>query len=748
MEIVKELFLKRLRGIKFVIFLTSILFLSACGGGGGKSSNNGGSNFSTVLTSSSSSSSSSSSLNSSNSSSVTNNSISSSLDSSSSLSSKAGVLMGGTIQGNELMLKAAVSTFAGAAPGSDGTGVTYPMGVVAVGGYLYVADTDYSVIRKIELVTGAISTFAGMPSISGASDGIGLNARLAGPVGITTDGNNLYVTDEGNHTIRKAVIATGEVTTIAGGLGSSDGVGKLAGFNHPRGITNDGANLYVTDTYNNLIRKVVISTGEVTTIAGTWNRREADDGVGALARFEYPSDITIVGANLYVADAGNQLIRIINIATSSVTTLAGKADLAGNLDGIGSAARFSNPSGINTDGVNLYVADGQNHTIRKIVIETGEVTTFAGSPAQNGRVDALGVLARFYWPSRIAIGDGALYVSDYGNSAIRKIDLVTSNVSSVLTKRSVSNDGVGTGARFSKPHSLTTDGKSIFAVDSTNQTIRKINISSGAVTTLAGSVGVAGSANGVGAEANFNNPRGVTNDGQNLYVADFDNHTIRKIEISTGIVTTIAGGSGVWGSDDGVGLSARFAFPSGITTDGVNLYIADSENHTIRKMVLSTGVVSTLAGMSREAGRLDGVGASARFNFPIGITTDAKNLYVSDFRNNTIRKVEIASGNVSTLAGSDAGISGTADGVGADSRLSEPVGITTDGKNLYFVNSSTNTIRKVEISTGAVTTLAGSYGIADGVGKDAGFDIPIGVTSDGVSLYISDSRNNTIRKMD
>jgi len=143
------------------------------------------------------------------------------------------------------------------------------------------------------------------------------------------------------------------------------------------------------------------------------------------------------------------------------------------------------------------------------------------------------------------------------------------------------------------------------------------------VTTLAGT-GSSGSANGTGTSASFNNPYGITTDGTNLYVADYSNHLIRKIVISTGAVTTLAG-TGSSGSANGTGTSASFQSPEGITTDGTNLYVADTENYEIRHINISTGVVTTVAGTG-SSGSANGTGTSASFNYPHGITTDGTNL--------------------------------------------------------------------------------------------------------------------------
>jgi hypothetical protein len=160
-----------------------------------------------------------------------------------------------------------------------------------------------------------------------------------------------------------------------------------------------------------------------------------------------------------------------------------------------------------------------------------------------------------------------------------------------------------------------------------------------AATTIAG-LSLIGSADGTGAEARFRNPHGITTDGVNLYVGDTFNHTIRKIVISTGAVTTLAGSAGSLGSADGMGAAARFNNPYEITTDGVNLYVADTNNSTIRKIAILTGAVTTLAGSAGQSGSADGTGAAARFYRPQGITTDGNSLYVSDSDNNSIRRIQ------------------------------------------------------------------------------------------------------------
>ncbi len=308
-------------------------------------------------------------------------------------------------------------------------------------------------------------------------------------------------------------------------------------------------------------------------------------------------------------------------------------------------------------------------------------------------------------------------------------------------------DGIGTSARFYFPYGVTTDGTYLYVSDSSNDTIRKISIASRSVATLAGNAGNAGTLDGTGSLAMFNTPAGLATDGTNLYVADYSNSTIRKVVIATGVTTTLAGSAGNPGFSNGTGVLAKFNGPLGITTDGANLYVTDSGNEIIRKISLADGVVTTLAGTAGAKGSSDGIGAQARFNDPIGITTDGSYLYVTDTDNHTVRKINLATGSVSTLAGS-VGISGFLDGTGVNARFNHPLGLTTDGANLYVADNANFTVRKVVLATAAVTTLAGSVGNAgatDGTGTNARFHSPAWITTEGANLYVTDDTNNTVR---
>jgi hypothetical protein len=395
-----------------------------------------------------------------------------------------------------------------------------------------------------------------------------------------------------------------------------------------------------------------------------------------------------------------------------------------------------------------FLMSDENHNITRFYFDTISATALASAEAY---------IPLSPLPLRVKLGgsiQGTPLVSTFSN--ISTLAGNTAPLPTGYTYTDASN-GIGVNASFNQPTGITTDGINIYVADNKNNIIRKIVIADGTVTRLAGSsIGTAGyvnSTDGTGNTATFNLPAAVTTDGIFLYVADTGNHSIRKVDTNSGSVTLIAGSTiGAAGSIDALnGTDARFNQPTGITTDGTNLYVADSGNDTIRKIVISSGAVVTLAGAATTAGSsdsTDGTGATARFNQPARIATDGSNLYVTDFRNGTVRKVSIATGAVTTIAGV-AGSLGSADGVGTAATFNQPNGITTDGTNLFITDSNLNTIRKIIIFSGSVSTLPGS------------FITPVGITTDGISLFVSetyilhtDSNNNptytygnTIRKI-
>lgn len=316
---------------------------------------------------------------------------------------------------------------------------------------------------------------------------------------------------------------------------------------------------------------------------------------------------------------------------------------------------------------------------------------------------------------------------------------------------------------FNQPVGITTDGQYLYVADTANNMIRRIEIAAPhTVIKLAGSdIGVAGytdSTDGTGKTATFNAPTAITVSGYYLYVADTGNNMIRRVHKITGAANLYAGSTtGIAGSVDSRTLytDVRFNQPTGITTDGPNLYVTDFGNHTVRWIVISSdptttaGPVTTLAGAPGVAGSVDAVQSAARFNQPVRITTDREYLYVTDSNNRTIRRINLSTGMVETIAGisgpidSAGNIADSTDGTGKTARFNQPNGITSDGVKLYVTDSFNNSIRVIEdpkraVSSGPVTTLSVSA---------FNLKAPIGITTDGTALYVVDCQNNTIRKI-
>jgi DNA-binding beta-propeller fold protein YncE len=323
------------------------------------------------------------------------------------------------------------------------------------------------------------------------------------------------------------------------------------------------------------------------------------------------------------------------VGAAVVTTVAGQAGSAGSVDGSGAAARFDSPEGIVCDAAgDLYVADAHNCTIRKVT-PAGEVTTVAGKSRAEGSADGRGTAARFYAPSGITRdAAGNLYVTCYLDFTIRKIT-PAGEVTTLAGKAGVagSADGKGAAARFSNPLGIICDATGdLYVTDDNADTIRKIT-PAGEVTTVAGKAGSAGSDDGKGAAARFNDPAGMTFDAAgNLYVADYLNGTIREIT-PAGEVTTVATAGGA---------AARFAGPTGIVFDSAgDLYIAEMDGDTISRLT-AAGELTSLAGKNLSPGSADGSGATARFDGPAAIARDAAgDLYVSDYSSDTIRKIDL-----------------------------------------------------------------------------------------------------------
>ncbi|MFI5161292.1 MAG: gliding motility-associated C-terminal domain-containing protein [Sphingobacteriales bacterium] len=648
----------------------------------------------------------------------------------------------------------------------------FPLGVATDGGgNFYVADYGNNLIRKVNSA-GDVTTFAGTGN-QGNTNGVGTGASFNSPSGIAVDAaGNVYVADAGNNTIRK-ITPTGVVTSLAGNNvpGAADGTGTAATFNNPLGVAVDAAgNVYVADAGNSDIRKIT-PAGVVTTFAGTGVAGKLN-GTGTAASFSAPVGLAFDAAgNLYIADTGNNLIRMITPA-GVVSTVAGDG-IKGNTNGPALNSAFNKPSGITVDlAGNIFISDSGNNLIRMLTPQ-GQVITLAGSGLAGG-FNNVGILAQFAYPVGLTIdAAGNLYIADKFNNQIRKVvttgyfidkplpaglvfDSSTGIISGIPTAATPAttytitayNEGgnnstqvtitITAGAVTVAPPAITYQTPQTYTVSKTITPLSPTNNGGpvpatiyGQISSLAGS-GVPGKANGTGIASTFNQPAGLAIDaGGNVYVADVSNLLIRKIT-PAGVVTTIPNYSGG-------------AFGLAVDAAGT-IYIADEGGNQIEK-ISPFGIFTVIAGSTTQ-GNTNGAGTAASFNTPIGIAVDASgNLYVADELNNLIRKITPA-GVVTTFAGS--GAQAETDGTGTSAAFNRPIGIAVDANgNVFVADYGGNKIRKIS-PAGVVTTLAGSgtKGTADGTGTQASFFEPEGIAMDASgNLYIADTGNDLIREI-
>ena len=564
-----------------------------------------------------------------------------------------------------------------------------------------------------------IETVAGSSSIG--DGGAAVRAQLRSPAGAAADGaGNLYIADSSNQRVRK-VDAAGVITTVAGtgerGYGGDGGAAVRAQLNFPSGAALDAAgNLYIADRDNQRIRKVD-AAGIITTVAGTGERGYGGDGGAAVqAQLSSPQGVAVDGAgNLYIADRDNHRIRKVDTA-GMITTAAGTGGgIFGGYGGDGGAAiraQLKSPRGVAADGAgNLYIADTGNYRIRK-VDAAGVITTAAGTGERGyGGDGGAATAAQLRSPMGVAAdGAGNLYIADENDQRIRKVDAAGVIATAAGTgERGYGGDG-GTAVRaqLDSPSGAAADGAgNLYIIDSGNHRIRKMD-AAGVITTAAGP-GDAGDG-GTAVQVQLRYPPGVAADGAgNLYIADSSNHRVRKVD-AAGVITTAAGtGERGYGGDGGAADQARLDSPSGVAADGAgNLYIADSGNNRVRR-VNAAGVIAAVAGTGERGYGGDGGAADqARLSSPAGVAVDgAGNLYIADSGNYSVRKVDTA-GVIATVAGTGESGSAPDGGSAIQTPLRSPSGVAADGAgNLYIADENDYRVRKVD-AAGVITTVAGT----------------------------------------
>ena len=572
-------------------------------------------------------------------------------------------------------------------------------------GNLLIADSGNCRIRKVGtngIITTMAGK--GIPFYSG-DNGAATNAAINNPVGLTLDTNgNLFIADSQNNRVRKVAV-NGTITTVAGngtaGFNADNIPATGSELNYPTGVAVDVTNnLFIADYSNQRIRKVN-ALGTISTVAGTGSSGYSGDGGSPTsAKINSPSGVVLDAAhNLFIVDYGNQCIRKVG-TNGIITTVAGTGTNGFSGDG-GSAtnANLSSPQGLAVDGTgNYYIADSGNNRVRKVGTN-GIIATVAGRALNDGDFATNATLNVVYGAACDVRGN--LYIADTSNNRIRKVDtngVITTFAGNGFPAYS-GDGGAATNASLKQPTAIVLDALgNAFIAERGNYRIRKVD-TNGNITTVVGNgtYGYAGDG-GLAVNANIAWVFSVAVDATgNLYLADNNFNRIRRVD-TNGYITTVAGTRSFgFSGDGGAATNAKIAYPRGVTLDPAgNLYIADYFNYRIRK-VDTNGNISTVAGIGSYGYSGDGGAATnASINNPTMVTADsAGNIYIADAYNQVIRKVN-TNGIISTIAGN--GVVGFAGdgGMGNNASMADPNGVAVDGVgNVYISDTGNNRIRKL-----------------------------------------------------
>jgi cysteine-rich repeat protein len=606
-----------------------------------------------------------------------------------------------------------------------------------------------------------------------ATDLQATSVALKNPRGVfVTVNGDFIVADTQSHRVVRVDVETGLVALVAGtgvqGYSGDGGQATQAKLGGPHGVAVDGlGNIFIADTLNNRIRRVGLD-GIITTVAGTGAFGGlGDSGPAFLAQLANPQDVFVDGGgNLLIADTYNMKVRRIDAQTGIMSTVAGTGTPGSSGDnGLALHARLSFPSGVfrGSNG-DIFIADTENHRIRRIAAATGVITTVIGTgfPGYNG--DNIPASGAFLQYPRDVFGDAAgnLFIADTSNSRIRRVDVDTEYVTTVAGTGISGFNGDGalaTSAQVKLPQALVVDNASnlIFA-DTDNHRIRRI-AGNGAIASVVGT----GSPGSIGDErfatsATLNQPFGIAHDDSgNLFIADTSHHRVRRVDAQTGVITTVAGsGNPGYGGDGGPAAAAQLNNPHDVAVDDLgNVFIADSYNHRIRRVDSQTGIITTFAGTGVPGFSSDGIAAtSAHIGAAQGLFVDgARNVFIADTSNQRIRRVDAQTGVISTVAGTgDYGGNGD-NGPATSAELAAPRDVFVDALgNLLIADTYNHRIRRVDSESGILTTVVGT-GTAGGTGDGgpataATLHAPHAVFVDaGGGLIIADYLNSRVRRV-
>jgi hypothetical protein len=566
-----------------------------------------------------------------------------------------------------------------------------------------------------------------------------------------------------------------EVQVVAGtsSTGFADGKGEGARFNGPAGgvLLPDGSAVIVADTFNAVLRRVELGTGEVRTVAGRVQVQATVDGLGNAARFQSPRAMVLApdGRQAFVADGPT--LRRVDLSTFETTTLAGTAGEPGYVDGKGAVVRLGflqHALEISEDGSILYIADRSNQTLRTLDTKTLTVSTFAGARYSGApqAVDGTGANARFSGLGGLARLGNALFVADTFNHCIRRVSLVDAQTTTVAGRcgESGQTDGIAQDARFDTPQTLVALSDALYST-SFSGTLRRISLSDFRVETVAGTVDDVRSIDGPKGTARlgagFAQPmpdkaRGV------LWLNDRDANSLRSVDLATFKVTTLAGPVNPTLLTNGPVASARFEAPGGVaaTGDGKTYFVSEAFARVIRRVDTATGSVETIAGNGSN-GATDGPAKTASFVRPTALTFDAatQTLFIAD--GSRLRALSLETGAVSTVAGKAPPAGEPQDGDRGVATFAGIAAMAMDGAGLVVgdVRASQTAslayaaLRSVDPKSGSVRTIVGGRAASkpsDGTFAEARFASIDGIAVDGEGkrVFVADATSASIRVVD
>lgn len=543
----------------------------------------------------------------------------------------------------------------------------------------------------------------------------------------------------------------------------------------PDGVAVDASgNFYIAAYNQNRVFKVT-SGGTITVVAGIGGAGYGGDGVtgGATsALLNGPAGVAVdTTGNVYISDYNNFVIRKVD-TTGTITTIAGIAGgCSYNGDGAPATSYYlCHPWGLALDGSgNLFIADGGTCRVRKLVLASDTISTYAGDGTCGYNNDSIAATsAELYEPWGVAVdGTGNVYIADTYNNRIRLVKKSTGVITTIAgsgTHGYSGDTGPATTAEISYVYQLAVNsaGTSVILADANNQRIRQFTVG-GNIKTVAGTGTACSPALGDGGPATsacFYNPQGIAANtaGTTVYVGDYSNQRVRKFTIAGNINTVAGNGSGTVATlVSGIpATGVVFNNPWGVLEDSSgNVYIADQSNCMVRKLVKSTNLVNFFAGTGPSACGYAGDGGlatSAKLYYPTALAKDSTgNIYIADTYNHIIRKVN-SSGDISTFAGipQEAGYTGDG-GAATSAKLEYPEGLWIDPKNnVYIADTYNHVIRKVSggtISTVAGTGAAGYLGDGDQA-LTARLYYPHSVAVDSAgNVFIADTSNNRVREV-